>query len=268
MTLDIVRVGTLREAAGIVAAEPGARLMGGGTLLMRAVNAGENAFERLILADDPDLHRIEIDGERVALGAAVTMTSVARHPQLAFVRPVAESIGGPAVRAMATVGGNLFAGYPFGDFTVALLALDAELLTEGADRAATMRVEDVLRDPSPPPFIIRSIAFRRPPEGSFRFVKAVRRRPHGAPVLTIAAVLPVVDGKIAGARIALGAMADRPIRARRAEERLEGRTLGDEVIAHAADAAIDGCTPRDDAVASAWYRMAVLPVHLKRLLSA
>ena len=37
----------------------------------------------------------------------------------------ARAVGGPAIRNMATVGGNLFAPAPYGDFAVALLALDA-----------------------------------------------------------------------------------------------------------------------------------------------
>jgi xanthine dehydrogenase small subunit len=50
---------------------------------------------------------------------------------LAFLAPVARSIGGPAVRAAATVGGNLFAPSPYGDFSVALLALGAIVSREG-----------------------------------------------------------------------------------------------------------------------------------------
>ena len=64
---------------------------------------------------------------RAEIGAAATMASIVAHADLQFLRPVASSIGGPAVRAMATVGGNLFAPYPYGDFAVALLALGAEV---------------------------------------------------------------------------------------------------------------------------------------------
>ena len=55
------------------------------------------------------------------------MAKILAHPGLAFLHPVAREIGGPAVRAMATVGGNLFAPAPYGDFAVALLALGAEV---------------------------------------------------------------------------------------------------------------------------------------------
>ena len=46
--------------------------------------------------------------------------------ELALLHPAARSVGGPAVRAQATVGGNLFAPPPYGDFAAALLALGCE----------------------------------------------------------------------------------------------------------------------------------------------
>ena len=49
------------------------------------------------------------------------MAAVARHQDLGFLAKVANAIGGPAIRNMATVGGNLFAELPYGDFTVALM---------------------------------------------------------------------------------------------------------------------------------------------------
>ncbi len=57
-----------------------------------------------------------------SLGAGVTMSQILASRELEFLHPVARVIGGPAVRNMATVGGNLFAPAPYGDLTAALLA--------------------------------------------------------------------------------------------------------------------------------------------------
>jgi CO/xanthine dehydrogenase FAD-binding subunit len=112
------------------------------------------------------------------------------------------------------------------------------------------------------------VAFDLPPEGAFRFAKAVRRKPHGASVLSIAALLPTAKRKVAGARVAYGAMAKTAIRATAVERALEGGTLDETTIAAAVGVATEGCAPLTDPQASDWYRLAVLPVHLKRLLSA
>jgi CO/xanthine dehydrogenase FAD-binding subunit len=105
-----------------------------------------------------------------------------------------------------------------------------------------------------------------PPAGSFRFRKVSRRHPHGASVLSIAAVLPVVESKIKGARVAYGAMAPTAVRASAVEKALEGTSLDDAAIEAAVAVATQGCSPATDPFASGWYRSNVLPVHLRRLL--
>jgi hypothetical protein len=77
----------------------------------------------------------------VTIGSAATMAVIARAPGLAFLRPVALSIGGPAIRTMATVGGNLFARSPYGDFAVALLALGASVTRATADGESSEDLE-------------------------------------------------------------------------------------------------------------------------------
>lgn len=266
MTLEIVRVDSPKKAAALLA-EAGVQFIGGGTLAVRAVNYGDGSVRKLVLPDGLDLDRILIDGDQVTLGAAVTMSKVGADARLAYLKPVAESIGGPAVRAMATVGGNLFAPYPYGDFTVALLALGAQATIESASDRETVDLEELLKRGGAPGGVVVSLSFRHPPAGAFRFAKVARRKPHGASVLSIAAVLPVADRKVGNARVAYGAMAPTPMRARAVEAALDGRPLDKSSIDGAVKVATEGCTPLTDPQASAWYRQSVLPVHLRRLLS-
>lgn len=268
MALEIVRPESVRAAAAILAADAGARFIGGGTLLVRDVNYGDGSIGKLVLPDGLSLDRIEVAGGRVMIGAAVTMAKIAAHPALMFLKPVAGSIGGPAVRAMATVGGNLFAPYPFGDFTVALLALGASVTVEAGDKTETLDLEKFLAGKKSFATIVGSVTFPAPPAGAFRFTKVVRRKPHGASVLSIAAVIPVVDRKVTGVRVAYGAMAPRAMRANAVERALEGKALDASAIAAAVKVATEGCAPLTDPQASEWYRRAVLPVHLQRLLGA
>ena len=123
---------------------------------------------------------------------------------------------------MATVGGNLFAPAPYGDFAVALLALDATVSTDDGETAD--------REPSWPRAtgsraIVTSVGFTLPTQDGFRFLKVSRVKPKGVSVLSIAAVLEQApDGTVSSARIALGCMADRPMRAKAAEKALIGRS--------------------------------------------
>jgi len=267
MPLGVQRVESVGAAAKLLAATAGSRWLAGGTLLIREVNAGDTAVQTLLMGDGLGLDRIEIAGTKVKLGSAVSMAAVTAGRELEFLRPVAESIGGPAVRNMATVGGNLFAPYPYGDFAVALLALGASVTTVDSERSETVDLETFLQNRQRRPSIVTGVAFELPPTGAFRFVKVVRRKPHGASVLSIATVLPMTGRKVAGARVAYGAMGPMPMRARPVELALEGKLLDAAAIEAAVNAAIDGCKPQSDPQASAWYRLQVLPVHLKRLLA-
>lgn len=261
MTLALQTFATVKEAAGALGAKE-ARYLGGGTLTVRAANEGDLSFSRYVRVTDPALSAIEVSGGRCRLGASVTMARIARHPELAGIARAARAVGGPAIRNMATVGGNLFAPAPYGDFAVALLALGAAVEIDGRD----IGIEAFLAArESHAGSIVTAVSFALPGEG-FRFLKVSRVKPKGISVLSIAAVIEESGGKIAAARVAYGCMADRPMRAKAVEEKLRGQPRSKEGIAAALAVAGEGTSPITDAIASAWYRGEVLPVHLGRLL--
>ena len=70
----------------------------------------------LVRSTDPTLTDIRLSGDGVTIGAGVTMATIATHRETTFLAPVARAVGGPQIRNMATVGGNLFAPHPYGDF--------------------------------------------------------------------------------------------------------------------------------------------------------
>lgn len=247
----------------------GGTIIAGGTLAVAGLNAGESIGNPLIILDGLGLDRITLKGRKVTLGAMVSMAAIARDRRLKFLHPVANAIGGPAVRAMATIGGNLFAPAPYGDMTVALLALDSEISLHDGKAARKIPLETFLQQRKKlKAALVTAITFAIPAAKDFRFTKIIRRKPVSASVLAIAALLPRKGGKITGARIALGAMAAHAMRARKAETALNGKTLDAAAIEAAASVVADGSAPADDAYATAWYRREVAPIHLKRLLAA
>ena len=269
MAVTVKTFASTSEAAGALSADRGARYLGGGTLVMRALNEGDVTISTVVRAHDQALTRIDASGPRVTLGAGVTFARVLAERDLAFLHAPARSIGGPAVRNMGTVGGNLFAPNPYGDFTVALLALDATVAVQGGFGARDIPIEEFLqaRDRQAGTLVL-SVSCTRPASNeAFHYRKIARIKPKGGSVITLAAHLPVSGGRIAGARIALGSMAPTQIRARAAERALEGRSLDAATIAAAASAAAEGTSPSDSALGSAWYRREIVGVHLRRLLS-
>ena len=266
MPVQVRTVTTLDEATRALAGSRSARVFGGGTLVMRAINEGAQDFDTVIRVTDPALRQIRPEGDRVTIGAGVTMAQILGNRDLAFLHAVARVVGGPAVRTVATVGGNLFAETPYGDLAAALLALDGIVTLAGGGRPVAL-AEFLLartRDPRP---LVAAITVTRPRDAAaFRFAKVTRIKPKGVSLMSIAAHLPLSGGRVAGARVVYGGMAPTPVRVPAVERALEGRTLDAAGIAAALTAATDGLDPPTDALASSWYRREVAPVHLRRLL--
>jgi len=266
VTVNVRTFARLADAATALSQERGARFLAGGTLVMRALNEADPAIETIVRSTDASLSHLAVSSGRVELGAGVTMAAILAERELAFLHPVARAVGGPAVREAATVGGNLFAPTPYGDFAAALLALDATVMLAGGFGQRELPLEELLGRRERGNTLVASVAFNRPAADSLRFVKVTRTHPKGISVLSISAKLPLASGRMTGARIAYGAMGPAPLRAKAAERALEGRSLDAAGIAPALAVAADGTLPADDAIASAWWRREILPIHLRRLL--
>ncbi|MGI9520575.1 MAG: FAD binding domain-containing protein [Hyphomicrobiaceae bacterium] len=260
---------SVREAAQLLIREKGARLLAGGTLLMRALNEGDQKISSLVIANDPFLTDIRQLGSRVQIGACATMSAILSNRDLSFLHSAAQAIGGPAVRNMATVGGNLYAPRPYGDFATALLALDATVSIQSGYSAREMTLEQFIASSERQAgAFVTSVQLSRPaaPE-AFRFSKISRVKPKGISVLSIAIHAGERLGRLSNVRVAYGAMAESTMRAKAVERTLEGRVLDDAAIAAAKAVACEGCSPRTDAIATDWYRREILPIHLGRTLA-
>ncbi|MEM8795719.1 MAG: FAD binding domain-containing protein [Pseudomonadota bacterium] len=255
---QVQTIARLTDAANVTGA-----FLGGGTLLMRDVNYAAHTIPTLIRITDPMMREVRTEGDRLWIGAGMTMASVIAHRDLEALRSAALAIGGPAVRNMATIGGNLFAPHPYGDFTVALLALDAKVhFANGreSDLETFLRGRDQNRD------LVTAVSIQRNSGADFRFKKVTRTKPKGVSVLSIAAHLEAPGGRVKTARVAFGAMGPTPLRAKATETALRGASLDEGGITPALNAVLTDLEPSDDPLASAWYRRTVAPVHLKRLL--
>jgi CO/xanthine dehydrogenase FAD-binding subunit len=254
----------LGDAIGHLAGD--AALLAGGTLIMPLINNEATPLRALVSTRRLGLTGIAVEGGLAKIGAATTISSVGRDARLPFLAPVVESIAAPAIRNLATVGGNLFAQQPYGDLAVALLALDAEVQIAGAQGSREAPVGDVLVGGVGPGEIVTAVEFAVPGEGAWFYTKAMRRKLNSAAIVTVAAVIETREGTVASARIALGGAGPRPMRAPSVEAALIGRPLDRASVEEAAARAAEDTQPFSDAYASTWYRARVLPVHIRRAI--
>jgi 4-hydroxybenzoyl-CoA reductase subunit beta len=106
------RPATLAEAAALLASEPQARLVAGGTDLLPNLRRGLEKPATLIdLSGLSGFAKVEDSDGALTLGAGLTLAALAEHPVIAARLPAladaARAAAGPGHRSAATLGGNL-----------------------------------------------------------------------------------------------------------------------------------------------------------------
>ena len=139
------------------------------------------------------------------------------------------------------------------DMAVAMSALDADVVVEGADGPRRIPMTEFHRLPGDAPDrdtvldhgeLITAVELPAPPTGAVSEYRKVRdRASYAFALVSVAAELSVTGAEIATARIALGGVAHKPWRARRAEEVLVGAPAEPETFLAAADAELADAEP-------------------------
>ncbi len=176
-------------------------------------------------------------------------------------------LGTEQVRNLGTLGGNLGNASPSAEFAPPLLILDASVRCLGRRGARMVPLDGFFVGPGKsalePDEVITDIQVPNPLDrAQLVYLKHSLRRMDVA--MAAAAVFVLLDGDICrDVRIALGAVAPTPLRARKAEETLIGQRLaGDsresELLEEAARVAVDEARPIDDIRGYASYRRKVV----------
>ena len=274
---DLLRPKTMPEALDMLA-EGGAMPIAGGTNVVVDLRAGKHQPRALVdVSRLPGLRGVRREDGHLVIGGGTTISDLLHDPLIAQHAPAlaeaASLFANPLIRNRATVAGNLVDASPAADTAPPLLALAAEV--ELSSRAGTRRVPlaDFLvgvRKTVRRPDELLTAAYVPLPDAlgsASHFYKLGLRKADAISVLSAAvAVTWDAAGRCTAARIALGALAPRPLRASAAEEALLGQTLTPALVAEAARLAGEATRPIDDIRGTAAYRREVTEVIVRRLL--
>ena len=270
---------TLAEAYAVLATStvdrPITPIAGGTDVMVRITGEiGEPPARLIDLSRLDGLRGITADGDAVVLGATTTYTDIRQsglcREHLPALVEAAATIGAAQIQNRGTLGGNIANASPAGDTLPVLLALDAEIQVGGprGERrvpAAEFWVAYRRTALAPDELVLR---VRIPISGGreARFRKIGTRRAQA-----ISKVVIAVSWRDAGAgwsdvRVALGSVADRPIRASSTEAVLEGTAPTPETADAAAEALAAEIQPIDDVRSTADYRRAVAARALHRMI--
>lgn len=258
-----------------------ARVIAGGTDLLVDMRAeGHEPIEALIdITRIPQLNTIETDDITITIGAGVTHTQIVKSAIIAQrATCLVEScgvVGGPQVRNVATLGGNVAHALPAGDGTTSLVALDAEaeIILNGEQKWVPLT--DLFLGPGeslldPTHDLLVGFRFRACEKGEGTAFKRIMR-PQGValPILGCAVwvQLDEVRKTFEAARISIAPAGPRPGRAQEIEQFLIGKPATEETIEQAAALAQERLHPRTSKYrATADYRKEMIGVLLRRTL--
>jgi len=268
---------SIEEAAGILDRFGArARIIAAGTDLLLENNTG---IEVLVGIRGLGLETIRVDGRGVAIGAGARFAAIASHAALVeqpyqALAQAALTVGSPQIRNEATIGGNLCSAVSCADGPPPLMVLDATLEVVGSDGERSVAIDDFFEDARTnslrPGEILRTIHLPEfPPRTATAFIKQGRVRSGDIAVVNVAVRLTLdADDCCRNVRIALGAVAPTPMRAREAEAILEGRQAEDQLLQDVAIRAAEEIRPIDDIRASADHRRVLTRTLLYRALKS
>jgi carbon-monoxide dehydrogenase medium subunit len=273
---DYLAPTSLSEAVELLKENPGITPLAGGTDLLVQIKERHRPVRAVLsLKRVQEVHECGNNG-LLTIGSAVTVGQVARDPEIqgefTALAVGAGLIGSVQIQNMATVGGNICNASPSADTAPPLLALDAQVVIISAQGERTLPLSDFFLGPGKtvlqPTDLLKAIQLPhlKPHSGSYYYRHTPRARMDIA-VVGVAAMLTLDEGgKVAQARLALGAVAPTPIRAYQAESELIGETPSEELFNHAARFAMQEAAPIDDLRSSADFRRHLIKVFTVRAL--
>jgi carbon-monoxide dehydrogenase medium subunit len=266
---DLHRAQSVEEARELlVRYGDDAAVICGGTELLLLLKLGFAAYGHLVdIKGIEELGGIRAENGALVIGATATHREIERSPlvleRLPALAAMARRVANIRVRSVGTLGGNLCFSDPHSDPATFLLALDAEAEYEGRRVPLGGFLVGPYQTALEHGQLLRAVHVPIPPPGTRIVHKKLAF--HERPAATVACAVRIVDGSVEEARIAVGSVGARAVRAREAERVLTGAAVEEaDALARAAELAAEASQPVEDANGSADYKANLVRVLVSR----
>jgi aerobic carbon-monoxide dehydrogenase medium subunit len=278
MTLQRFNPQTIDEAIELCSRyRDKAVLMGGGTDLVVQIKKKTLSPEILIsLEKVKELGFIRFDQKNgVTIGAMATVEAIEKseliRKEAGVLSAAAATLGNPLIRKSATIGGNLCNASPSADLAPACLVLDVRLEISGANGNKSIPVHEFFTGPrtsvlASDELLTRIVVPIQPRHTGAVYLKSTRSKGADLALVGVAVRTTVMDDTIRDIRIALGAVAPTPIRARQAEDAIRGRKIDDPALEECCGLACSEASCISDVRCEADYREALIPILIRRAM--
>jgi len=270
---------SIAEAVALLESRGGdACVLAGGTDLLVQMRSGLRRPALLVdVKRIPELQQLRVEGEECVIGAAHSAAALREHPDLRRRWPgvveAAELIGSEQIQGRASLGGNLCNASPAADTVPALVAAAARCEIAGPGGLRFVAAEDFCLGPgenalAPGELLV---ALRLPfpaPRSADAYLRLIPRSEMDIAVAGAGVSLTLdAQGRIAAARIALGAVAPRVLLLEALGQSLVGAAPDEAALAQVAEAARAAVRPIDDKRGTVEYRRHVAGVLARRALA-
>ncbi len=268
---------TVEEALSMLEKHNGsARVIAGGTDVIIKLKRRSVTEKYIIdLKAIAALNFIEKDSQGLRIGAVTNLSDILESPLVRELYPILTDalsvLASPQIRNTATMVGNLCNAVPSADSAPPLIALQAKLKVVNGTEERAVPVEDFFTGPGQTVLargeLVTEIMIPAPEvPGAGAYLKQQLREEMDLAMVGVGVYLTFDTKKTIckEARIALGAVAPIPMRARKAEDVLKGKVLDSDLIEAAARIASEESKPIDDIRSSAEYRKHIVEVLTKR----
>lgn len=273
--LNYLKPATVDEAVSELGRNAGQRVLAGGTDLLVQLRSGRLQAQGIVdLKRIPELRGVRQEGGGFRIGAAVSGAELAEAAALVAAWPgvveAARLIGSTQIQGRASLGGNLCNASPAADSVPALIAAGAVCTVAGPGGRRDVPVEDMIVAPgktalAPGEFVVDFRLPAQAPRGADAYLRFIPRTEMD--IAVVGAGVHVVldaDGVCTAARVALGAVAPRPLLVAAAGHALIGSRLEEAALDALAAAARAACAPIDDKRGTIEFRTHVAGVLARR----
>ena len=252
-----------------------AKVLAGGSDLFIDIKLHGFSPEYLVdITGITELKGITFNGKELRIGAATLLSEIAdsqliRDKYVTLFESVAE-LATTQVRNIATIGGNICNASPAADTAPPFIVLEAKAEIAGQSGVRAVLLEEFFTGPGQTALqagdILTAILIPAPAQHRGTSFIRINRAASDLATLSVAVVLQTDNSVCQEVKIALGAVAPTPVRAKKAEAILKKEGVNQDTIAEAAGAITEEISPITDVRSTADYRKDVAVAITKRAL--
>lgn len=262
---------SIKEAVELLHEHPDARIISGGSDVLIKIREGKMAGTSLVsIRDIKEIQGVTLmDSGDIYIGAGTTFSHVTNDPvireHISVLGEAVDQVGGPQVRNIGTIGGNVCNGAVSADSAPTLFSLNAMLRIADGEGGRTVPIDMFYLGPGKVDLhcgdVLTHIIIPGKEYQGYRghYIKYSMRNAMDIATLSCSVVSKVDTAAniLEDVRITFGVAAPVPYRCKKTEEALKGMEIGEELYEKIKTLVREEINPRDSWRASKEFRLQI-----------